>query len=338
MVPQADAARVTLARASSVCRATSVTIFREGLADVRFVVICFLLLAACVDSFPGANVQLDLSPATPYEAPQGMAPVGGQVASNVHFTLYGIQSTDTVNRLFEVERFEIHSIVDPSSPCFIDASEHARYPGIHVTSYLQRLKQDTGISDLANPPANAKMSDLIDIATAEQRVANVTALSNGGIKVVTSASATTYPDTVSCSAPSGIPQPTCNDDASNARRLAACKAIWKQDPKLFEGTDRILTAPLNGETHGFVDGMNPINLAPVGGAQMFVDEALDDVDAFAIYVQTDGMDTPGDLLFYGTPAQPTRGVLHVHLTSPTSQSLTAEMAVFPNVGQDDVHF
>jgi len=305
---------------------------------VRYGFVCSLLFAGCVDSFAGANVQLDLSPATPYEAPQGATPQAGQVPSNVHFTLFGIQSDDTQDRLFEIERFEVHSIVDPASPCFIDASPHARYPGIHVTSYLKRLEQDTGISDVANPPADAKMTDLIDVATALQRAGNVTALSNGGIKVVTSASETTYPATVACGAGEGIPQASCFDDASNAQRLAACETIWKQDPKLFEGTDRILTAPLNGETHGFVDGLNPINLAPVGGAQLFVDEALDDVDAFAIYTQTDGMDTPGNLLFYGTPTMPTRGVRHVHMTSPASASLTAEMAVFANLGEDDVHF
>ena len=52
----------------------------------------------------------------------------------------------------------------------------------------------------------------------------------------------------------------------------------------------------------------------------------------------DGMDTPGSQLLFGRPTMPTRGVRHVHLVSPLSPALTAEMAVFSDLGQDDVHF
>jgi hypothetical protein len=100
----------------------------------------------------------------------------------------------------------------------------------------------------------------------------------------------------------------------------------------------VLTAPLGGVTHGMVDGRNPINMAPVGGAQFFLDEALDDIDAYAIYTQADGMDTPGTQLLFGRPTMQTRGVLHVHLVSPADPALTAELAVFADLGQDDVHF
>ena len=44
------------------------------------------------------------------------------------------------------------------------------------------------------------------------------------------------------------------------------------------------------------------------------------------YYQTDSMPDPGTLLFYGHPTMPTRGVGHVHLTSPANSNLTAEMA------------
>jgi hypothetical protein len=84
--------------------------------------------------------------------------------------------------------------------------------------------------------------------------------------------------------------------------------------------------------------MNPINLAPIGGAQFFVDEAVGSMDAYAIYYQRDDMDDPGNLLLYGTPTYPTRGISHVHLTSTTNPLLTADMAVFVDLGEDDVHF
>jgi hypothetical protein len=34
----------------------------------------------------------------------------------------------------------------------------------------------------------------------------------------------------------------------------------------------------------------------------------------------------------------TRGVRYVHLVSPSDPALTAELAVFADLGQDDVHF
>jgi len=117
-----------------------------------------------------------------------------------------------------------------------------------------------------------------------------------------------------------------------------CQAAWKADPDLFEGTDRVLTAPLNGVTRGTTLGLNPINMAPVGGAQFFVDNALIDIDAYAIYVQTDGVDQLDAPLYFGRPTMVTRGVSHIHLTSAMFPQLTSEMAVFADLGEDDVHF
>jgi hypothetical protein len=164
--------------------------------------------------------------------------------------------------------------------------------------------------------------------------------SDAGIKVVTSASKGVYPPTAGdCTDPTKIPPPTCTDEPSNQRRLAMCQAAWKADPAYFEGTDRILTAPLNGVTHGFVDGNNPINLAAVGGAQLFVDAHLDKFTGYAIYQQVDtGGMGPGTLLLFGTPVTPTRGVQHVHMTSPSGSPLTADVAIFSDLDSDSTTF
>jgi len=90
-----------------------------------------------------------------------------------------------------------------------------------------------------------------------------------------------------------------------------------------------------------VDGINPVNLAPVGGAQWFVDESLDDFDGFAIYVQPDGapVTEPGDLLLFGRPEPAiTRGVLRVRMTSQASPAITASLAIFASLDDDEVHF
>jgi hypothetical protein len=300
-----------------------------------------LCAGGCVDGARGANVQIDLSPATPAQADLGGPVTPGDLPANSHFTLFAIQQDAVQDRLFEIQRFEIHRIVDPSSPCFIDATEHVPHLGLHVTQYAKKIGEDTGIADVANPPPGATDEQKIVMATALQRMMNVAALGGAsGIKVVTSASTAGYPAVAAaCGGPANeIPPAMCIDDASNALRLQLCQAAWKADPKLFEGTDRVLTSPLGGETHGMVDGMNPINMASVGGAQFFVDNALENIDAFAIYTQLDTMTTPGTQLFFGRPTTPTRGVLHVHLVSPSNSLLTAEMAVFADLGHDDVHF
>jgi hypothetical protein len=305
-------------------------------------VVAAVAAGGCVDGFRGSNVQIDLAMATPVQAP--VLGMGGptDLPASSHFTLFAIQQDAAQDRLFEIERFEIHRIVDPSSPCFIDVGEHVPHPGLHVTQYANKIEEDTKIPDPANPPPTATEQQKILVATALQRMANVNALAGpNGIKVVTSASPRGYPTmAAACDGPvDQIPPPMCIDDASNQRRLKLCQAVWNGDSNLFEGTDLVLTAPLNGTTRGFVDGGNPIALGvQVGGAQFFVDAELGNFSAYAIYNQTDGMDTPGTQLLFGRPTMPTRGVLHVHLVSPGTPVLTAEMAIFADLGRDDVHF
>ncbi len=284
-------------------------------------------------------MQLDLPPSWPVQASPGQTPKADELDNGIHFTFYAFESDSMVGRLFEVQKFEVHRIVDLSSPCFIDVGAHVPFPGVHVSQFAAMMAQQTGITDLANPPPGATEQQKIDAATAVQRETDVGLLaSDQGIKVVSSASNYSYPPVaVDCIGP-GIPPPTCTDTASNQRRLQQCQAFWKSDPNYFEGTDRVLTSPLNGVTHGMVDGENPINLAPVGGAQFYANSDLGGFTTFAIYYQTDGMPEPGNLLVYGHPTMVTRGVMHVHMTSPTSPTLTAEVAIFANLDQDNTGF
>lgn len=302
-------------------------------------ILAVITLAGCVEGFRGSNVQIDLSPGTPVQTSAGQTPGAGELPANGHFRIYAIDHVDERDVLFETQRFEIHKIVDLTSPCFIDLGPNVRFPGIHVSEFGRAVAADTGITDIANPPPGATEEQKIDAATAQQRMINVAALGgNNGIKVVSSASKALYPPVDADCDGSGLPPPMCTDPDDNARRLEICQAAWAADRDLFEGTDRVLTAPLNGTTFGMVVGFNPISPAPIGGAQFFVDEALDRIDAYAIYTQTDGVDAPGTQLLFGRPTMPTRGVMYVHLVSPSDPALTAEMAVFADLGQDDVHF
>ncbi|MFT3696230.1 MAG: hypothetical protein QM831_24030 [Kofleriaceae bacterium] len=288
------------------------------------------LFAGCVDDFQGSNIQFDFSSTTPV------------TVEGSHLTIYAFQSDPMAGRLFELERFEIHKIANLTSPCFIDVGEHVPHQGLHVSQYATVIGQDVGIPDITNPPPNATEAEKIEAATAVQRQNNVTALAGDmGIKAVTSASTSVYPAVgADCSDATGIPPPQCTDEVSNKRRLDMCQAAWKADPNFYEGTDRVLTEPLNGIAHGNVDGTNPINQAPIGGAQFYVDEVLSDFDGFALYSQMDGAASsePGDLLLFGTPTMPTRGVIHVHLANDATPNLFAELAIFSDLGEDDVGF
>lgn len=327
---------------------------------MRTIGLCLVALVGCVDELHGSNVQFDFNTKTPVEGVvDPAARSAAQLPSNIHFSLYAFSSSDTSGYLFKVQDFEIHKVVDLTSPCFIDVGEHVPHPGLHVSKYLDVIKTDTGISDPLNPPAGASEQDKIDAATAYQRDLNVKLLYDDvrGLKTISDASAAVYPAVAAdCNATTGIPPAMCTDDASNKRRLEACQAFWKDNPAYFEGTDRILTSPLNGTTRGMVDGINPINTGNVGGAQFFVDEALGDFDTFAIYTQYDDADgdgvpdypagfpdsekaTAGQLYLYGSVTTPTRDVMHVHLRSPDPASgVAAEMAIFADLDQDPTHF
>lgn len=304
------------------------------------------LATGCVETFAGSNVQLDLPLELPAQASSYGTMLPGQLDPHSHYTLYAIDeyavdADSTASRLFELQRFEVHPIVDLASPCFIDVGDHVPYVGLHVSQYANKFEIDTGITDIANPPPGASEQDQIDMATAIQRMRNVDALgSEEGIHVVSSASTSDYPAVAAdCNGSEDqIPPPSCIDDASNARRLRLCQAAWAADRTYFEGTDRILTAPLNGLSAGTLVGLNPVNMAPVGGAQFFVDEALGGFDAYAIYAQLDAIeDAPGELVLFGRPTKPVRGVLHVALTSPGT-GLEAHMVIFPNLDEDEVNF
>ena len=285
-----------------------------------------------------------MSPATPFQVSPGVTPrpAMGELPENSRFTLYGIQQYEGKESLFALKSFEIKKVIDVTSPCFIDADPRtARFLGVHAAFYSERLAEETGISDYRNPPSGASEDDKVDAATAHQREENIQLLGGPtGLKAIVSASPAKYPALAPGCGGSGdlIPPPMCTDDASNAKRLELCQRAWDADPDLWEGTDRSLTAPLGGTTFGMVLGMNPINFAPTGGAGFYVEQALSTMDAYAIYLRTDDMPDPGNLFLYGTTSKPTRGVTKVRMTSVNNPNITADLAVFEDLGDDDVDF
>jgi len=320
----------------------------------------------CVDEFRGSNLEIDIRPQTapsatsmgssdfPVQAHVVGAPGVNEVPANTHFTLYAIPDPANPAGAFEIARFELHRLVDLTSPCFIDVGDHVPHPGLHVTQFAKKIGEDTGITDIANPPPGATETQKIEAATALERQDNVAKMTGDlasadgmttGIRAITSASPGSYPAVAtSCNGPANeIPPATCTDDASNQLRLKVCQEAWSADPSLFEGTDRVLTAPLNGRTFGLVDGENPVNNAPIGGAQFYVSDPLINIKAYAIYAQGDGSTDLGTRLVASIAlTSATRGVTHVTLAGAGpvmgGPPLIALMSVFSDLGSDNVHF
>lgn len=343
-----------------------------------FALVCALLASACVDEFDGANIQIDFGPFMPPQARTGVGTPGLIFPASSHYRLYGIRATKdgngtTVSEDYtEIQRFEIHRIVEGTSPCYLDPAE-TRYPGIHVTRFEARLKEDTGITDITAPrPPGATEQDEIDVATAIQRTRNVTLLGRGpnpmampradpgGLKAVTSVSTALYPTAGTVCIenggdPSLVPPPECSGNDSNRVRLQLCQAFWSQNPDYYEGTDRVLTEPLAGQYFGIVIGQSPINGAFLGGTQFFVEDPTVGYDGFAIFQQYDDLNgdgTPdppmgfpapatqyGNPVVSGAPRSQTRGVTRaVLLGTGNPEAVFAELAIFPDLGGDDVHF
>ncbi len=331
-----------------------------------------LAAAGCVEAFDGSNVQIDFNSGVQTNTRPGDTPQPDQPPANTHYVLYGadlVYQRDANNRpvldvagqpvilrsfLFEVQRFEIRSAIDRSSPCFIDL-ERTRFPGIHVTQYAAAVRAATGITDPFLPGQDP--DDVTDVLTADRRASNLP-LIESALKAVTSYADFRYPAIgTQCANEAGvdrmlIPPATCADPESNALRLERCRLAWAANPEFYEGSDKVFTLPLNGRFFGMVEGMNPINNGFVGGSGFFVDPNLVDLEAYVLNWQYDDLDHDGapDVpigspssptgfpYMQGKPVQVTRGTFTVSLRHATNPRITATMAIFPNLGSDDVHF
>jgi len=322
-----------------------------------------LLLGACVDVFSGSSVQINFLPGTLAPARPGAMPAPDQPPANTYMTLYAVDHVRDENGtivqafLFPVHDFELRPVIDAGSPCFIDL-EGTRFPGVHVTKFVDKVKEATGISDPLKPPPGAAQGDRIDTLTAFTRNSNLGAL-QGAVKAVTSFSTFQYGAVASTCVedePSVnrdlIPPPQCTGTASNENRLRVCKEQWRQDPEFYEGSDKVFTLPLNGRFYGVVEGMNPINMGFLGGSSFFVDEVLDHFEGYAIHWQYKDLDGDGGpdypagveasdtgfLYMSGIPERRTRGVLNVRMVNGNNANIAAEMAIIPGLAEDDVNF
>ncbi|HTJ45536.1 MAG TPA: hypothetical protein VL463_25705 [Kofleriaceae bacterium] len=331
---------------------------------VRFVPLCALLgVSACVETFSGSDVQIDFSSATPTAARNG-TPQPNQPPQNTYYILYASQQetddTGTVvkNYLFDALHFEIKPLIDTKSPCFID-TEGTRFPGLHVTEFANKVKEQTGITDPLNPPATATPGDISDVLDAQIRMGFLPALETQ-TKVVTDESDAQYgPSETTCIEDNAgadqtkFPPPNCTGEASNALRLKLCRAFWTANPHFYEGSDKVYMLPTAGFFRGLVNGTNPKNGSFIGGSEFLVDTVMT-ADAFVVtyqYKDLNGDGTPdypdnlpddvkkiGTVFMTGLPTHQARGVTNVQLVNAADGSINANMAIFNDVGNDGTNF
>lgn len=321
-----------------------------------------LLATGCVDTFDGSIVQVDFGAFLPAQVRPGATPAPGfQLPSNSHYRLYGIIDG---TQLTELVRFKVRPVVELGSPCLIDP-EGTRFPGIHITQFARRMAVETGITDIANPPPGTSEDAQIDQATAIARVTGVLGLGRpinlaampdpdpGALKAVTSADSAPYPAVASACveddatvSPDLLPPANCIGDQSNTNRLRLCRQFWAANPGFYEGSDRVLTQPLNGTYFGMVPGLVPSSGATVGGAQLQIAGGVRQYSTFAFAVHSDDAEGPPlRQILLGQPSSPARGVIRVQLanfeaTVPTAlkPGFASQMVIFENVGEDNVHF
>lgn len=159
-----------------------------------------------------------------------------------------------------------------------------------------------------------------------------------------------------------FPPPYCLDDASSDERSALCEEFWAANPDRYEGSDLVFTLPLNGGWIGAVDGSDPRNNQFLGGAGLFVDANLEDIEGLLMNWQyncdvaefntdsntcePDYPDTFEDVdksvigfhYMSGTVQNKTRGVINVPMINRTFGTISGQAAIWFNLDDDDVQF
>lgn len=161
---------------------------------------------------------------------------------------------------------------------------------------------------------------------------------------------------------SKFPPAYCLGDDSSAERRALCEDFWAEHPNRYEGSDKVFTLPLAGKWIGAVDGSDPRNNQFLGGAGMFVDANLEQIEGLLINWQYNceagdfnangddcapvypDMFPDGDkssIGFHymsGMAVSKTRGVINVPMTNRTFGQISGQAAIWFNLDDDDVQF
>jgi hypothetical protein len=291
------------------------------------------LVLGCVENHNGSKVELFLRGGV--HVP-GDPPDFGRPPSDTHYELYVVKDS----AVFEIGEFDIRPVIRRDEPCFIE-EEGARFEGLHSTRILEKLREVA--------LADGQVTDVEagDLALATSRLANMASL-EAALKAITLHEAG-LTDQIIRDRTADVPAPERIDDQSNADRLAACQAIWRDHPGYYVGTDKITTIPINGTYLGMVEGMDPRNGIFVGGAAVDSDISFPGFSAMRInWNFNDPEDARrasyppsniGHHYMSGDAVMRVRGVYNVSLANQDfGRVISGEASVYTELGRDDVHF
>jgi hypothetical protein len=307
---------------------TSKRLSRAGL-----LIACAVGAGGCVDNFNGSKIELFFHGGVqiPGDDPRG----DGRPPSDTHYELYAVKG----DGVFHLADFDIRPVILMSDPCFIE-EKGSRFAGLHSTKIVEKL------TEAAMADGTVSDQEAGDIALARVRVGNMLLLQES-LKVV-SLHEPGLTNAKIAEATAQVPAADLIDDASNAARLAACTAAWKAYPGYYVATDKVLTIPLNGTYYGLVEGQDPRNGGLLGGGQISSDVSIKDFDALRVNWNFNDPNDPrkgplspsniGWHYMAGKAVQRARGVYNVTVVNQDFGQIRGEMAVFTDLGNDDVHF
>jgi hypothetical protein len=297
------------------------------------------LVGGCVEAYEGSWMEFQLG--TGVTVPEGDFPGDGQAPSGTHFEFWVV----TNGNAFHLADFQVVPTVHRDAPCFIEDDESI-YPGLHSTQIYERI-----LDDVANPadPTPAQKDALADAFVRE----NNQALVEDGIKSVVSYDPDVDEATLTA-LEMALPPREMRDEASNKMRLAVCTDFFKNHPLYYFGNDKIFSLPLSGVFYGMVAGQDPRNGAPLGGAGFSVPVTFEEFDELWLNWQFNDDNDPriagdgtrpgygpsvtGYHYMSGPPQKRTRGVINVPMVNRQFGSINGEVAIYPAIDEDDVHF
>ena len=303
-----------------------------GLTGYATTVLAAACLVACVEPFSGSKMELLFRSTILLPGDDGRY---GRPPSDTHFELYGVKDDSA----FLLRSFDIKPVLLRADRCFIEEGD-ARFPGLHSTQIEIKVREAA--------LADGQVTDLEagDIALAQRRVSLQPALESQVRVVVAHDDALTA--AVVGTFQATVPDPLATDDASNAQRLERCLAFFAEHPAYYVGTDKRLAIPINGIFFGVVEGRDPRNNGNLGGAAFDVDFNLEGIDALRINWQfndpadpriaTYGASPLGYHYMAGRPTQRLREVINVPMRHNDVAQIAGEIAIFVNVGDDEVNF
>src|SRR5262249_42088286 len=133
-----------------------------------------------------------------------------------------------------------------------------------------------------------------------------------------------------------------------ATRLSTCTSIWQAHPGYYVGTDKVLTIPLNGTYYGLVEGQDPRNGGLLGGGQISSDVSVQGLEAMRVDWNFNAGDDPRRAFYSpsnigwhymaGKAVERERGTYNITVVNQDFGQIRGEIAVFTDLGNDDVHF